>query len=107
MDLVSLMTSVWIPVILGVVCLVYGLYMIITKDPSKIRKKDDNRLLRDDKKYAEVGGYLMIFMAIGCLVMVIIIKVFQNETAATIESFAWFIVFGILWKKMNDKYGAF
>ncbi len=107
MDLVSFMSSIWIPVGLGVVCLVYGLYMIITKDPSKLRKKDDNRLLRDDKKYAEVGGYLMLFMAFGCLVMVLIIEFLHNEMLATIESFVWFIIFGILWKKMNDKYGAF
>lgn len=107
MDLVGFMTSIWIPVGLGIVCLVYGLYMIITKDPSKLRRKDDNRLLKDEKKYAEVGGYLMLFMALGCLVMVIIIELLKNEMLATIESFVWFIIFGILWKLMNDKYGAY
>lgn len=107
MDLVGFMTSIWIPVGLGIVCLVYGLYMIITKDPSKLRRKDDNRLLKDEKKYAEVGGYLMLFMALGCLVMVIIIELLKNEVLATIESFVWFIIFGILWKLMNDKYGAY
>jgi len=107
MDFAAFLTSIWIPVGLGVVCLVYGIYMLITKDPSKLRKKNDNRLLRDEKKYAEIGGYLMLFMALGCLVMVIIIEVFHNDMAATIESFVWFIIFGYLWKKMNDKYGAF
>jgi len=106
MAIEEIFSGIWIPAALGVICAVYGIYMLITKDPYKIRRKGDTSVLKDGEKYATVGGYLMLFMAVGCLVMIGIIQIFANEMIATIESVTWFVVFAILWKRMNDKYGA-
>ena len=107
MGLIDLFNSIWIPVAFFVACLVYGIYMLITKDARKIRKKDDNRDLRDPDKYATNAGYLFLFMALGCLIMIIMIEVFKLDLAATIESLVWFVVFAVLWKINDNQNGAF
>jgi len=107
MGVMDLINSIWIPVAFFIMCLVYGIYMLITKDVKKIRKKDDNRDLKDPQRFATNAGYLLLFMALGCLVMIVIIKVFGNDLVATIESLVWFVVFAILWKLNDNKYGAF
>ncbi len=102
MSLVELMNSIWVPVAFMAACLVYGIYMLITKDPGKVRRRDDNRHLNDPEKYAKNAGYLMLFMALGCLVMIGIIQILKNDVAATIQSLIWFVVFAVLWRR-NDK----
>ena len=34
------------------------------------------------------------------------ILMYFSVHAAVVEIAVWFVVFGILWKRMNDKYGA-
>lgn len=107
MGVVDLINSIWVPVAFFIMCLIYGIYMLITKDAKKIRKKDDIRDLKDPVKYATNAGYLFLFMALGCLIMIIILKAFGNDLVATIESLVWFVVFAIFWKINDNKYGAF
>lgn len=106
MPIEEIFGGIWIPAALGLVCTIYGIYMLITKDPSRIRRKGDTAVLKDAEKYAVTGGWLMLFMALGCLIMMIIIEFVKSEMIATIESMTWFLIFAIMWKRMNDKYGA-
>ena len=105
MTAVDILNSIWIPVGFGVALLVYGIYMLITKDPSKIRKRGDVSPLIDPEKYAYNAGILFIYMSVGCFVMALIIKFIQSDTIVTIQSLTWFLIFAILWKRMLDKYG--
>lgn len=105
MALVDLLNSIWVPVAFLVACLVYGIYMLITKDPSKVRKKDDNRILKDPEKYSINCGYLFLFMGLGCLVMIGIIELLHMDGVANFLALGWFIVFGIFWKLNDNKYG--
>lgn len=105
-DIYSIINSIWLPIILGVLCMGYGIYLAVTGDPTAIRRKDKNPLLKDKDCYVKNAMWLFFFMALGCFIMVLIIQFLNNDTAATIESITWFIVFAILWKRNEDKNGA-
>lgn len=104
MDAVNaIVTEIWIPVIAFVVCLTYALILLITKNPKCIRKKTDMSI-KDETKYAVNSGYLMLFLAIGALIMCFLI--FVNNYVATAQIATWFVVYAILWKRNSDKYGS-
>ncbi len=106
-DLIIFMNSIWIPVLLAILCAGYGIYLAITKDPKVIRRKTGrNDLLKAPDKYVRNAMWLMFFMAVGCVVMVMIIYFTANDMIATVESISWFIVFAFLWKKNEDTNGA-
>lgn len=92
-----------IPLLLFVLCMYYGIRMIILKDASVIRGKNVYPL-RDEKEYAEKGGILLILLGIGSLLMGILTLV--NVYVAFAEILICIIIVGILWKKMNAKYGV-
>ena len=50
----------------------------------------------------QVGG--MLFLAAGSLVMTVLL--YFQVIAAVVQIVVWIIVFGILWKKMDERYGA-
>ena len=47
---------------------------------------------------------LMLFLAAGSLVMTVLL--YFQVIAAVVQIVVWIIVFGILWKKMDERYGA-
>ncbi len=104
-DIYNLINSIWLPVILGALCAGNGIYMAITGELGLARRRNDNRLLKDKKQYVRGAMWLMFFMALGCLIMALIIQFMHNDTIATIESLSWLVVFGILWKRNEDRYG--
>ena len=104
-DLVYLINSIWLPLILAVLCIGSGIYMAITGQPGIARRRGDTRLLKDKEHYVKGAMLLLFFMALGCIVMAVLIH-FGMDNVATLESISWFIVFGILWKRNEDKYGA-
>ncbi|MCR4739390.1 MAG: hypothetical protein K5886_03910 [Lachnospiraceae bacterium] len=93
----------WIPLLAFALCLLYGLKLIITKDPSPLKGKNDTAVFKDGPMFALRAGQLMLLMAAGALIMCVL--VFFSELAALIEVSAVFILFTVLWKKANDKYG--
>lgn len=105
MTAVDLLNSIWVPLIFALVLVVYGIYMLITKDPERIRRKGDTGQLKDPEKYAVIAGWLFIYMAVGCIIMAILIKVTGNDLIVTIQSLTWFLIFAIIWRRMLDKYG--
>ncbi len=106
-DIVSLINSVWMPVLLALLCAGYGVYLAITKDPKAVRRKNDREaVLKESAVYVKNAMWLMFFMALGCVIMACIIFFTGNDMAATIQSISWFIFFAILWKRNEDKNGA-
>ncbi len=97
--------SIWLPLILGFLCVIYGLILLISKDPNIINKKNEVKIYKDPEKYSFNSAMLFFFMAIGCVVMFLLLY-FVSEMVATMQFVAWFAVFGIIWKKNLDMYGA-
>lgn len=90
-----------IPLILFVICIYYGIRTLIMEDASTLRGKN-RKLLKDEKAYARAGGKLILFYGIATLLMAILI--FVNIYVAVGEIIIGTVIFGILWKWMNDKY---
>ena len=55
-------------------------------------------------RYAKEAGKLMLFLAAGSLIMTVLL--YFQVIAAVAQIVVWIIVFGILWKKMDERYGA-
>lgn len=92
-----------IPLLLFALCMYYGIRMIVMQDASMIRGKNMDAL-KDEKAYAKQGGILVLALGGASLVMAILMLI--NTYAAVAEIVICTIVIGVLWKKMNDKYGA-
>ena len=59
---------------------------------------------KDEERYAKEAGKLMLFLAAGSLIMTVLL--YFQVIAAVVQIVVWIIVFGILWKKMDERYGA-
>ncbi len=92
-----------IPLLLFAICMVYGIYLLIVQRADGIRGKNKGPL-KDEKRYAMAGGGLILFFGIGTLVMTILL--FVNVYAAVAEIISCTLIMGVLWKKVNEKYGA-
>ena len=93
----------WISLIAFALCLAFGLYMVITKKPGMVRSINDNGKYKDSKQYAERGGKLILALAPVCLLMLVVS--FYNELISVLIGLAGMCVFGVFWKKMNDRFG--
>ena len=93
----------WIGIIAFVLCLIFGLYMVITKRPGAVRKINDTSVYKDKEQYAVKGGRLILFLAGGFLIMTVLS--FFSTLLSILFSFVALAVFAFFWKKMNDEYG--
>lgn len=103
MSLGYIIEQAGIPLLLFVVCIYYGIRLIISQDPSLIRSKDKEPV-KDEKSYARESGKLLLFFAGATLIMAVLI--FVNLYVALGEIVACTLILGVLWKRMNNKYGA-
>lgn len=92
-----------IPLLMFVICMYYGLRLLILGDVSAIRGKNKEPL-KDEQSYAKEGGKLLLFFGVATLVMGILI--FINLYVAVAEIIVCTLILGVLWKRMNAKYGA-
>lgn len=93
----------WIPIISFAICLCYGLVLVISKNPQSLKPKDKNVVFRDSEMYAKTAGMLLLFLALGSLIMAFL--TFVNELAALFEIIVFFTVFIVFWRKITGKYG--
>ena len=103
MEIFGFSDMTWISVIAFVVCLAFGLYMVITKKPGIVRSLRDTASYKDSEQYAVKGGKLILCLAGLCIVM-LVVSIF-NDVIANMIGFAGLCVFGYFWKKMSDEYG--
>lgn len=92
-----------IPLLIFIVCVYYGLRLIILHDVGAIRGKDKPPV-RDEKKYAVGAGRLILFLGAATLGMAVLI--FVNVYVALAEFAVCLLIMGFLWKRMEEKYGA-
>lgn len=92
-----------IPLLLFVICMYYGIRLLVLQDVKGIRGKDQPPV-KDEKAYAKEGGKLILFFGGATFVMAIL--TFVNMYVAVAEIVVCTVVMGVLWKRMNDKYGA-
>lgn len=90
-----------IELLVFVICMIYGIRLVVTKDVGIIRKQDKDTV-KHPEEYAIHAGYIVIFLGVATLIMAGLN--FVNVYAATIEIFCAVIIMGILWKRMHDKY---
>lgn len=100
MTIEILLSQAGIPLLLFVICLYYGLRLLITKDVTLIRR-ENKKPLKDEKEYARRSGLLVLFYAVGTLLMAVL--VFIDVYMAVIEIVVWTIILGIGWKVMTDQ----
>ena len=103
MTILGFSDLVWISGIAFVLCLIFGLYMVITKKPGIVRSINDTGKYKDSKQYAEKGGRLILALALVCIVMLIVS--FYSELISVLVGLAGMCIFGVFWKKMNDRFG--
>lgn len=103
MSITIILEQAGIPLLLFALCVYYGMRLLILQDISAIRGKDQPPV-RDEKAYAREGGKLMLFFAVATLVMAALM--FVNVYVAVGQIIVCTIILGILWKRMNDRYGA-
>lgn len=92
-----------LPLLVFVVCVYYGMRLIILQDVSVIRGKDKPPV-RDTEKYAKEAGKLILFLGAAALGMAILI--FFNVYVALAEFLVCLLIMGFLWKSVEEKYGA-
>ncbi|MBQ7676693.1 MAG: hypothetical protein IJT32_00520 [Lachnospiraceae bacterium] len=104
MSLSEILELTWIPILAFAMSFCAGVHMlIIKKRPPYLKTRGDNRTMRNEKKFAEVGGKLLIFFAMGAAAMLGLL--FVNPWAALAEIIVVFLVFSWQWRNMNEKYG--
>ena len=100
----SYLSNVMIPLMMTLVLGYYAARLLIFHDTESITGKDNGKKLKDKEKYVAESGKLILFLAAGSFVRAILM--YFSVHAAVVEIAVWFVVFGILWKRMNDKYGT-
>ena len=93
-----------IPILMLIVLAYYGVRLLVLHDISAIRGKDQTKKLKDEERYATEAGKLMLFLAAGSLIMTVLL--YFHVIAAVVQIVAWVVIFGVLWKKMDERYGA-
>lgn len=104
MSLTEILELTWIPILAFAMSFCAGVHMmLIKKRPPYLKTRNDNRTMRDERKYAEVGGRLLIFFALGAAAMLGLL--FVSPWVALAEIIVVFLVFSWQWRQMSDKYG--
>lgn len=93
----------WISIIAAVLCLVFGIYMVVTGKPGFVRSINDNASYRDKEQYSKKGGKLLLMLAGGCIIMCGLS--FINATVSNMIGIVTLGVFAYFWKKMSDEFG--
>lgn len=91
-----------IPLLMTIALGYYSFRLLVLHDVEAIRGKTGKKL-KDEKKYAREAGKLMTFLAVASLVMALLM--YFSEIIAFALIAVCLIIFGILWKKMHEKYG--
>ncbi|MCD7818822.1 MAG: hypothetical protein LUH07_07200 [Lachnospiraceae bacterium] len=103
MDGDSFLSMAAIPLLMFVVLAYYSFRLLVLHDTEAIRGKTNYKKLKNKDKYTEEAGKLMLFLAVGSLIMIGVL--YFNIMASVVLICIWIVVFGILWKRMNDQYG--
>ena len=96
------MTSIVIPLLMVGGVGYYAFRVVVMKDISIIQART-GRKLKDKDMYLKQGGRLLLMLLAVTVLMMILMHV--NQYAGLAVMVVGAIVFGILWRRMYDKYG--
>lgn len=102
MSVEMILEQAGIPLLLFVICVYYGVRLLVLKDAEAIQGKNRGPLKKPEE-YAVGAGWLLLFFAGATLLMAILL--FINIYAAVVQIAVCTIILGVLWKRLNDKYG--
>ncbi|MBQ1871126.1 MAG: hypothetical protein II147_02945 [Lachnospiraceae bacterium] len=91
-----------IPFLIAIICLVYGIRLIITRDSSPIRSKD-SPVPKDDRQYSLYAGILMIVFALSSVGAAFLLLI--SREAAIIEMAVSVVGILIAYNLIGKKYG--
>ena len=103
MNIEEVMSQAGIPLLIFVVCVYYGMRLMLLQDIKSIRGKGKPPV-KNEKAYAKSAGKLILLFAAFTLIMGVLI--FVSFELALAEICIGTVIIGILWKNMNAKYGA-
>ena len=103
MNLKEMLSLAGIPILIFLICGYYGMRLLVLKDITAIRPKSKPPV-SDEAGYVLEAGKLLLFFGVSTLVMAILL--FVSLYVAVIEICVCTLVLGILWKRMNDRFGA-
>lgn len=95
-------SMVMIPLLMVVVLGYYAVRLLVLHDTEAVRGKNGKKL-KDEEKYAKEAGKLMVFLALSSLLMAGIM--YFNVMASVVQIVICVVIFGVLWKRMHEKYG--
>ena len=98
----SYLSTALIPLLMTVVLIYYSFRLLFLQDVDSIYGKNKKKP-KDKEGFAKAAGKLMVFLAAASLGMAVIM--YWGVEIALVEICIAFVIFGILWKKMNKKYG--
>ena len=98
----SYLSTALIPLLMTVVLAYYSFRLLVLQDVDSIYGKNKKKP-KDKEGFAKAAGKLMVFLTIASLGMAVIM--YWSVDFALIELGVCFVIFGVLWKKMNEKYG--
>lgn len=99
----AILELTWVPIIGFAMSLMYGVLLLATGNPQILVGKKNTRPIKDSTKYAKEGGKLLLFLALGSLIMCVLL--FVNVTVAFMQIIAWICAFAVMWKKVHNNYG--
>jgi hypothetical protein len=103
MDMNEFLSAAGIPLLMVLVLGYYSMRLLVLHDVDAVRGKNQKKV-KNPEQYAKEAGKLMMFLAAASLVMAGLIC--WNTMAAIVEIIICVIIFGLLWKKMDKKYGG-
>lgn len=103
MSLEKILQLAGMPLLVFVVCVYYGIRLLLLHDIASIRNKNKPPV-RDEKAYAKMSGILILFLAAVTLLMAALL--FVSTYAAVGEVIVGTIIFGVMWKKVDVRYGS-
>ncbi len=103
MKILGLSDLTWLSAIAFVLCLAFGIFMVVTKNPGIVRSVKDTANYKDKEQYSVKGGKLILYYSGVWLVM--FAASFFSDMISIIIGILGLCVFGYFWKKMNDEYG--
>ena len=101
MDLQTIVNQMGIEILAFIVCLFFGIRLIVTRDV-KIIKKDDPESIKHPREYTLYAGIIIIFLGVSAIAMGIVS--FFNQIAALVVIVVAVVIMGFMWKIAYEKY---
>ena len=101
-----MLQTIWegaaIEVIIFVICLYYGIKMMLTKSADAIWKNNKPKFT-DEAEYAKRAGILIIFLGVFSI-LAAVMRMYLDPYAGIGTVIVVIMIFGFFWKRMSDKY---